>query len=66
MSRLLRLPEVLHRVGLSRSRLYALIQTGEFPNGVKLSERATAWPEADIDAWIERRISESRKGAGAK
>ncbi|NII09672.1 AlpA family phage regulatory protein [Oleiagrimonas sp. C23AA] len=34
--RLIRVPEVLSRVGVSRSTLYAMIQRGEFPAGRKL------------------------------
>ena len=55
--RLLRLPAVLDRVGLGRSRVYELIAEGRFPTPVKLSERAIAWPSDEIDAWIAERIA---------
>ena len=32
IDRLLRRPEVIHRVGLSRTTIYSLIATGEFPS----------------------------------
>jgi prophage regulatory protein len=32
-----------------------MIDRSEFPQQVKLSARAIAWREADIDAWIEAR-----------
>ena len=55
--RLLRLPAVLDRIGLGRSRVYELISEGKFPAPVKLSERAIAWPSNEIDGWIAARIA---------
>lgn len=54
--RLIRLPQVLERVGLSRSAIYAMIKAGEFPKPIKLTARAAAWVEADVSARIRRRI----------
>ena len=51
-SRLLRLDEVLHRLSVSRSCLYAGIRKGRFPSGMKIG-RMTFWLEEDIDALIE-------------
>jgi len=53
-SRLLRLPEVLSRVGYKRSRFLDLVRLGVFPRPVKLGARAVAWPESQIDALVER------------
>jgi prophage regulatory protein len=61
IDRLLRLPEVESLVGLRRSAIYARLQTGEFPQAVKLGPRAVAWPESEIQAWIASRIRASRK-----
>ncbi|WP_033924855.1 helix-turn-helix transcriptional regulator [Sphingomonas sp. 35-24ZXX] len=57
MTQLIRLPDVIARTGKSRSRIYAEIETGEFPRPVKIGERAVAWPAADIDGWIAQRIA---------
>jgi len=54
--RLLRLKEVLHRVGLQRSAIYLKIKLGEFPPPVRLGARAVAWPSDVIDAWIDSRV----------
>lgn len=59
---MLRLPTVKDRVSLGRSSIYAAIKRGEFPAPVRLSERAVAWVESDIDAWLASRIEASRKG----
>ena len=53
--RLLRQPEVLHRVGLARSTIYRMMEAGTFPRPVKIGQRAVAWPESDIERWIAER-----------
>lgn len=55
IKRLLRLPEVLAVTGLSRARLYELKARGQFPRAVRIADRAVAWREGDIAAWIESR-----------
>lgn len=50
--RLIRLPEVLSRVGLKRSAWYARIADGEAPSPVHLGPRAVAWRESEIDEFI--------------
>lgn len=61
--RLLRLPEVAERTGLSRSTIYARISANEFPAPVSLGARAVGWPSSLIDAWIGERIAQGTKGA---
>lgn len=58
--RLLRLPDVKSRTGLSRSTIYTYISAGEFPKGIRLGARCVAWVESEIDGWIARHISKSR------
>ena len=58
MKKLIKLPKVMAKTGLSRSHLYALAQQGEFPKPIKLSERSSAWVESEVDGWIEERIAE--------
>jgi prophage regulatory protein len=54
--RLLRLPQVMDVVGLSRSTIYALQEEGHFPKSVKLATRAVGWVETEIQAWLAERI----------
>ena len=54
---LLRLPEVMARVGLSRSEIYRRIAAGTFPAPVKLGDRASAWAEHEVVAWCEARVA---------
>lgn len=50
--RLIRLPEVMARVGLKRSSIYQRMAEGRFPKGRSLGPRCVVWVEAEIDAWI--------------
>jgi prophage regulatory protein len=54
-TRLVRIPEVLARTGLSRSTLYRLEADGTFPRRVKLGQRSVAFREAELLEWIESR-----------
>ena len=55
--RILRLPDVKARVGLSRSSIYKLINEEKFPKPVSLGKRSVGWVEQDIDEWIETLIN---------
>lgn len=50
--RVLRLPAVIRRVGLSRSTIYNRQRDGSFPHAVKLGPRAVGYIEQEIDQWI--------------
>jgi prophage regulatory protein len=52
-NRILRLPEVLARVGLSRSSVYARVKAGEFPVQVSLGGKSVGWHSDDIEKWVE-------------
>lgn len=58
--KLLRLPQVLERVGLGRSRLYSLVKVGEFPRPVRLTQNVVAWVDTEVDEWINGKIQASR------
>jgi prophage regulatory protein len=58
--RMLRLPEVMRKTGLSRSQIYRLIDMGTFPGQVHLAERTAAWIEAEIEQWLLDRINRTR------
>lgn len=52
--RLIRLPEVMARVGLKRSAIYQRMSEGRFPKSRSLGPKCAVWVEAEIDAWIRR------------
>jgi prophage regulatory protein len=51
--RLLRLPEVISRVGLRRSAIYQRMSEGRFPKCRSLGPKCSVWVEAEINAWIK-------------
>jgi prophage regulatory protein len=53
--RMLRLPSVLERVGVSRSTLWSWVRAKAFPAPVRLGLRAVAWRSTEVDAWIASR-----------
>lgn len=57
VKRLIRLPEVQHRVGLGRSTIYRWMAAGKFPKPVQLGSYAVAWTEDEVEAWIADRLS---------
>ncbi len=57
---LLRLPDVRRKTGLSRSAIYRLVATGDFPKPVRPSKATTAWVSHDVDQWIGDRIRAAR------
>lgn len=52
IDRILRLPAVLDRTGLSRSTLYRKMQEGTFPKQIALSVRCAGWRESSVSAWM--------------
>lgn len=59
--RFLRLSDVKLTTGLSRSHIYQLAAKGEFPKPIKLGEKASAWIESEVQAWMASRIADSRR-----
>ncbi len=58
MTTFLKLPEVLARTGLSRSKLYEHLDAGQFPKPCKIGERINAWSDAEIEEWMQSRLAE--------
>ena len=55
---ILRLPDVLARVGFSRTTLWRWIRAGTFPRPLALGPAASmGWRASDIDQWIADRIN---------
>ena len=59
--RILRLPEVINRVGLKRAAIYLYVERGQFPKQISLSARAVGWVEHEVDAWVAARIEVTRR-----
>ncbi|ARU14994.1 helix-turn-helix transcriptional regulator [Croceicoccus marinus] len=50
--RLLRLPEVMHRVGLKRSAIYQRMSEGRFPKSRSLGPKCAVWLESEVEEWV--------------
>jgi prophage regulatory protein len=53
--RILGLPLVKRRTGLSTTMIYALTRRGDFPRQLQLTIRAVGWYEHGVVAWMEER-----------
>jgi len=54
---ILRLPEVLARIGLCRASIYDHMTRGLFPKQIIIGSRAVGWLEHEVDAWFALRMS---------
>ena len=64
--KILRLPVVLDRTGLSRSTVYLRVNEGRLPRPVSLGARAVGWIETEVEEWIARQIEVSREIRGQR
>lgn len=58
--RLIRLPEVLDKTGIKKSKFYELIAEGNFPKPSKIGN-ASVWVESEIDAALSKFVAEAPK-----
>lgn len=63
--RLLRIEEVMERIGLKRSAVFAAVARGELPAPIKVlpGHRASRWDSHAIDRWIAERVEGSKDQA---
>jgi prophage regulatory protein len=57
MNTLMTIQQVTKVTSLSRTTIWRMQQRGEFPKGIKISEARVAYPVAEINEWIEKRIA---------
>lgn len=65
IGRILRIPQVIAKVGLGRSTIYGLMKDGSFPQSIKLGAKAVGWSENDLNAWLGKCKSASQRVGGA-
>ena len=56
-------PRVVEVSGLKRSTMRAYISQGKFPAPIKIGERASAWINTEVLAWVRQRIEQHRQAA---
>jgi prophage regulatory protein len=59
--RLLRVRDVLSRIGMSRTTLYDSIRAGTFPRPARIHGIA-AWSAMEVDAWIDAQLASRETG----
>lgn len=58
--KILRLPAVIDKTGLSRATIYLKISKKTFPSPISLGERSVGWLESEVETWIQHQIECSR------
>lgn len=55
---IIRLPEVIRVIGLSRASIYRFMEAGDFPRQFKLGTSAVGWLRKEVEAWIDERAGQ--------
>ena len=58
--RILRVPELTEKVGLSRVSIWRLEAAGEFPQRRQITSKIVGWVESEVNDWIASRHRVSR------
>ncbi|MFZ3205743.1 MAG: AlpA family phage regulatory protein [Pseudomonas sp.] len=53
LDRLIKLEDVISQAGIGKTKIYNLIQLGEFPAPIKLGY-ASRWSQIEIQDWVEQ------------
>ena len=53
MARILRMPDLKEKVGLSKTTIYDLIAAGKFPASINLTAKSRGWLDNEVDDWLE-------------
>jgi len=62
--KLLRIGQVVDKVGLSRTTIWRLRQSRDFPEPAAIHGSCIAWSEAEVDNWIRQRLLTRRPSLG--
>ena len=57
---LMRIPQILEIMPISRATFCSMVKNGEFPKPIKIG-RSSLWTQDQVQAYIRERISESDK-----
>lgn len=65
-NRLIALPEVVNRTGLSRATIYRYVAKGIFPRPMQaVAHGAVRWSEGAVNRWIEDKTAEANAASFA-
>jgi len=54
---IMRLPEVMRVIGLSRASIYRMVESGDLPRQLKIGTSAVGWLKVEIEDWVIRRAN---------
>jgi prophage regulatory protein len=52
---ILRSKDVVAALGVSRSTLYRMMNSGEFPKSLKISRNTVGWRKSVVEQWVTQR-----------
>ncbi len=61
----IKIAEVRRITSMSTTFIYEHMLDNTFPKQVRLGPRSVAWIKADVQAWVQARIAESRSDQSA-
>ena len=53
----LRLPQVKEITTLSRSSIYRMVASGEFPKQISIGSNQVVWIKSQVDDWMNQQIA---------
>ncbi|MBD9399101.1 helix-turn-helix transcriptional regulator [Pseudomonas sp. PDM11] len=62
MRRIMRLKEVMHVCGISRSTVYSWVGQGQFPQHRRIGGRSVGWDSEEIERWVNRQLNGKEVG----
>ena len=63
LEEIIRLSDLPQYTGLKRTQIQHYIDKGEFPQPIRLGERAKGWLASEVRAWQHRRIAARERGS---
>lgn len=61
---ILREPELVEKLRLSRATIWAMAKAGTFPKPIRIGANAVGWLKHEVEAWLQERIAQ-RDGEAA-
>ena len=58
MTKLIKLPEVCERLGVTKSTVWRWIKECQFPAPIELSKQERRWRDTDVEQWINQRAAD--------
>ncbi len=59
--RLIRIDQVMSKIGMKQSWLYLVVNEGQFPKYISFGQRVVAWVESNITKYLDGQVDASRK-----